>query len=222
MKRKLLNFVCFLLLGSTLSAQAELYVGGQAGWNTPQDLTNIQGIGSTAGITVSDLTPESGVVFGAKFGGYFPKRLNWLGGEIEVYHTDVDINSQPLTLSAPIIGLTVSGTSANFELAVTTVAVNILARYPHKTLQPYIGIGGGLNIARFTSDTGINETAYVPTVNALAGLKFFVTEKIAVFGEYKFNYGNWQFIDFLEWNYMTHMFLGGVSYHFDANSLHLF
>jgi len=223
MKRALLSFVCIFLLGSTISAQAELYVGGQIGWNAPQDLTNIQGIGDTSGVTVSDLTPENSVVFGAKFGGYLPrKNVNWLGGEIEVYHTDVEIKSQPVTISAPVVGLTVSGPSTNFDLGITTVAVNILARYPHETVQPYIGVGGGLNIARFRSDTGFSKTAAVPTLNAVAGLKFFVTEKIAIFGEYKFNYGNWQFLNTIEFDYLTNMFLGGMSYHFDANSLRLF
>lgn len=220
MKRTLLSFLCFLVLGSTASVQAEWYVGGQVGLNAPQDLTNIQGTGSASGIVLSDLELEKMVVFGAKFGGYFPENLNWLGGEIEVYHTDSDIKSQPATTSAPILGLSVSGTLPQSDLAITTVALNVLVRYPHETWQPYGGVGVGLNIARFSGGTAVSETAYLPTLNLLAGLKFFVTEEVAIFGEYKFNYGSsWEFEDnLIEWDYSTNMFLGGVSYHFDIKS----
>lgn len=218
-KTLLLLLICVLILGSTLSAQAEFYVGGQVGLNSPQDLTDIRGTGSASGITLSDLELENMVVFGAKFGGYFPKSLNWLGGEIEVYHTDSDIKQQPVTISAPILGLTASGTLPASDLAITTVAFNVLVRYPHQTWQPYAGVGAGLNVARLSGGTAISETAYLPSLNFLAGLKFFVTEQVSVFGEYKFNYGSgWEFEDnLLEFDYSTNMFLGGVSYHFDTN-----
>ncbi len=219
MKRTLSILIALLFVSSTLSAQAEFYVGGQVGLNSPLDLTNVQGTGAATGITLTDLEVDKMVVFGAKVGGYFPKSLNWLGGEIEVYHTDSDIKQQPVTISAPILGLTASGTLNAIDLAITTVAFNILVRYPHETWQPYAGVGGGLNVARLSGTGTVSETAYLPTLNFLAGLKFFVTEQVAVFGEYKFNYGSgWEFEDnSIEFDYSTNMFLGGVSYHFDTN-----
>ena len=219
MKRTVVSLLFFFVLASALSANAEFYVGGQVGFNAPRDLTDIQGTGAATGITLSDLDLENGVVFGGKFGGYFANSLNWLGGELEVYHTNSNIKQQQATISAPILGLSVSGTLPAADLAITTVAFNILVRYPHETWQPYAGIGGGINVARLSGGTTVSETAYLPSVNFLAGLKFFVTQHIAIFGEYKFNYGSsWEFEDnLMEVDYSTNMFLGGASYHFDLN-----
>lgn len=208
--------VSVIVVGSTVCAQAEWYVGGQVGLNTPQDLTDVRGTRSASGIVLSDLDLAEMIVFGAKFGGYLPNSLNWLGAEIDAYQTDSDISAQNVTISAPVLGLTVSDPISKVDLAVTTVALNLLVRYPHKTWQLSLGVGGGLNIARFGGGTAVNETALIPSLNAVAGLKYFFTDEVVVFGEYKMNYGSWSFDDnSIEVDYRTNMFLGGISYHFD-------
>ena len=204
-----------LLLCMTVSTQAEIYLGGQVGWNLPQDLSNVQGTGAGSGITLSDLELDEMVVFGGKFGGYLPSSVDWLGGEIEVYQTDSDIKQQQVTISAPILGINTSGTLNAIDLAITTVAFNLLVRYPGETFQPYAGVGAGINIARLSGGGVTRETSVDPTLNLLAGVRAFVTKSVALFGEYKHNRGTFEFSNNLvEGDYRTNMVLGGISYHF--------
>lgn len=208
--------LCAVLLASmTVSSNAELYLGGQVGWNLPQDFTDVQGTGPASGSTLSDLELDEMVVFGGKFGGYLPGSVDWLGGEVEVYQTDSDIKQQQVTISAPILGLNVSGNLNAIDLAITTVAFNLLVRYPGQTFQPYGGVGAGINIARLSGGGTTSETSLEPTLNLLAGVRAFVTKRVALFAEYKHNRGTFTFSDnFIEGNYRTNMVLGGLSYHF--------
>ena len=204
-----------LLVCMTVSTQAEIYLGGQVGWNLPQDFSNVQGTGAGSGITLSDLELDEMVVFGGKFGGYLPSSVDWLGGEIEVYQTDSDIKQQQVTISAPILGINTSGTLNAIDLAITTVAFNLLVRYPGEIFQPYAGVGAGINIARLSGGGVARETSVDPTLNLLAGVRAFVTKNVALFGEYKHNRGTFEFSNNLvEGDYRTNMVLGGISYHF--------
>ena len=202
-----------MILGIT--AQAELYVAGQVGANIPQDMTDVRGVEASSGVTVSDLDLDNQVVFGVKFGGYLPNSLNWLGFEGEYYHTDSDIKQQPATLSGPIPALSVNpGIVEETDIAVNTIALNALVRYPGERIQPYAGIGVGLNIFSIDAITGVSGNPFAPTLNLLAGVRGFVTDRIAAFFEYKHNRGSVEFPDVgFEADYRVNMFLGGVSYH---------
>lgn len=53
----------------------------------------------------------------------------------------------------------------------THFAVNVLARYPGTTFQPYIGVGGGVNVAGVseTANTYFGDVAVAPSLNLLGG-----------------------------------------------------
>ena len=82
--------------------------------------------------------------------------------------------------------------SAHF-IAVTTMA-NLLVRYPGQRFQPYVGVGGGWSSGyllrsdiqhgtdRVTGQVGTMTFAY----QFLAGLRGYVTQKVFVFGAYKY------------------------------------
>ena len=137
-----------LLLAATIMmvaaevSQAKMYIAGQVGYAAPSDLSDIKGTGSSAGTTWTDLALKSGLAYGMKIGGYFPGAANWLGLEFEGFYNQPDIKAQTATK-------TPGGTQQvdASRMRVAHFSVNLLARYPGETFQPYVGIGGGVNAA---------------------------------------------------------------------------
>jgi opacity protein-like surface antigen len=182
--------VCLLFVGTCFisPAAAEMYIAGQVGYAMPSKLSDIEGTGLLSGTTLSDLSLKNNVAYGLKIGGYFPSALNWLGLEFEGFYNQPDIKSQAATASSSSGVL--SGQFDATRLRVAHFAVNVLARYPGTTFQPYIGIGGGGNVAGLDENLNngtADDIAIAPSLNALAGVRIFLTEHIAVFGEYKYN-----------------------------------
>ena len=48
--------------------QAEMYVAGQGGVSFPNSFSNVEGVGSLAGLTFSDLSLHKSVMYGGKLG----------------------------------------------------------------------------------------------------------------------------------------------------------
>jgi hypothetical protein len=76
------------------------------------------------------------------------------------------------------------------EFGVDNLAVSLLFRYPiwattdlpHGRWYPYVGIGGGFQRARLSTQ-GYEETSYSPLFQGLVGVKFFLIKHVAIFGE---------------------------------------
>ena len=206
--------LCGMIIFPSLGS-AEMYIAGQVGYAAASDLSDVKGTGSNAGINFSNLALTNNVAYGLKIGGYFPKALNWLGVEFEGFYNQPDIKAQTITATGG--GTSMSAPGDATKLRVASFAVNVLARYPGTTFQPYIGIGGGANVAAVneTTNTYVSDVAIAPALNALAGLRIFVTEKIAFFGEYKYNMSTFKFSDNeFQANYHTNIFMAGLSFHF--------
>jgi opacity protein-like surface antigen len=158
------------------------------------------------------------LLYGAKVGHYF-NALPWLGLELDVYNTNPHIKQQATTLTIPGMG-TVTADSSGATARMTTLAFNILARYPGERLQPYAGAGLGIFFARFKDgETGESQSSTKPGLNILGGLRYKVTDHIGIFGEYKFNYVHLSFDptpSLLGFNsdFTSHNFVFGVGYHF--------
>jgi opacity protein-like surface antigen len=171
----------------------------------------------------------------------------WAGLELEAFTTTPDIKQQsvsytnqivsyrqflppvpppppqPQSLTCPSPPTCAAGVSfAEAKLRVTTVTLNAVVRYPGKIFQPYAGIGGGLfyfqasdlQVQNLTKTSGSD---LQPGLNAFGGLKVFVTEHIAVFGEYKYNRATIKRLDDvsgLKGDYSIMHLLGGIAYHF--------
>jgi opacity protein-like surface antigen len=189
------------MIGSVLchSTYAEVYIGGQAGVTLPQPLTGVERTDTTsvlfpAGTKFSDLSLKTSAMYGLKLGYYFDG-LPWLGIEGEVFNTNPHVKQQFITQTAPS-GTTISGITSGTYLSVLTVATNLLLRYPGATLQPYIGVGPGLFFARNHFSTSAGEASTSTTqvgLNALAGVRYLVTEHVAVFLEGKYNHAQLSF-----------------------------
>jgi opacity protein-like surface antigen len=206
----------FVSFCTTSLVSAEMYVAGQAGVNFADRINSVAGTGGQAGVQgpLADFDLQNSITYGGKI-GYFPGH-SWYGIEAEAFHTTPHIKSfddDPTTSSFD------PDTGAN--LRITTVGVNFIARYPGRTLQPYVGVGVGAAIARIGDSIVLRSDTDVATAwNVLVGLRAFVTSNIAIFTEYKYTGATFKFDQALppdagfSGNYRAQHILGGLSYHF--------
>ncbi len=210
---------CGLGLGMCLApnlARSEWYVAGTAGVNFADRINTIGGTGPQAGAPgpFVDYDLANSITYGGKV-GYFHGH-GWLGIEGEVLHTTPHIkgfDDDPRTASYdPDPGI---------HFGLTTVCANLIARYPGRTFQPYLGAGIGLAIARIGETATVQSDTDLATAwNLLAGLRGFVTPHIALFVEYKYTGASLQFDQAFgpdggfAGNYRAQYVMGGLSYHF--------
>lgn len=195
----------------------------------------------TQNFKTSDLSLKSSSLFGGK-GGYFfnDQDLPWLGVELDVFttnpsikaqtvSTDQDIRFTPKDLNNGACPLPIPNNACAFQervkstlpvtessLRLVTAAFNVVARYPGKVFQPYVGVGVGAFY--FTSSTGAFQgRQVVPGLNAIAGLKVLATEEWGFFLEGKYNRATLTNFDptyGLSGEYSAFNVVAGVAYHF--------
>lgn len=189
-----------LVIGIVLSTAtyAEVYIAGQAGVTFPQALSDVErtspGSGLPAGTKVSDLSLKTSMLYGLKL-GYYLESLPWLGIEGEVFNTNPHVKQQTQTLTLPS-GAVLSTNASGSLLSVLTLATNLMVRYPGASLQPYIGVGPGLFFARNHFSTAAGEASTATTqigLNALAGVRYLVTDHVALFLEGKYSHAQLNF-----------------------------
>jgi len=215
----------FLALGILLimstPAQAEMYVAGQFGVTFPNNVTNVEGVDSLAGLKFSDLSLHKSVMYGAKLGYYFDS-IKWLGIETEVFNTNPNLKQQSVTATGP--GGSASTTVAGQDIRVLTWApVNIVVRYQAGSFEPYAGVGMGVFFARIhDGQTGESSSSTKVGLNTQLGLRYRVTNHVSVFGEWKYNRASFNFSDStptaatggLKGDYRAHIIAFGLGYHF--------
>lgn len=211
----LLIVVCFpmTLLFGKATAHAEWYLSAQSGVVVPSSLSNVTVSSPTlaGGVTdarIADVNLESGAaLYGARVGHFFSGR-EWFGLETEVYSTQLNITQQTVVGGVP--GKVFADTMAGSHTQLTTWAVNAIVRSPSLVaeLEPYGGIGPAL----FFSSHGDTHTNI--GINLIAGARYFVTPKVALFGEFKYNRATIHFPG-IEGDYSAQIFVFGISMHFD-------
>ena len=83
-----------------------------------------------------------------------------------------------------------------------------------------MGAGLGLFFARASSAGSSASDNAAPGLNALAGVRYYITRGVAVFGEYKYNRVNLDFDNLggtgagLSGTYSVSHVVGGLSFHF--------
>ena len=164
---------------------------------------------------VGKLDLANNLAYGAKFGHYFDDRgFNWFGLEVDMYRSAPDVKQQNIPastnrfLSQKVVGA---------DLLVHSLAFNALVRvtgYQYK-VEPYAGLGIGLNMGNLSDGNFRPEASFAPSFNVLAGIKYFVTPKIAPFIEYKYNFAHFSFSrSNITADYRANLFMFGVAYHF--------
>jgi hypothetical protein len=203
----------------------------------------------TQNFKTSKISLENSPIFGAKAGFFLDDpSLKWLGFELDAFTTNRDFKQQTLqtnqdityspgslancqnfTTDCPETRVLNGQLSVNASLRVTAIALNVVARYPGTTFQPYVGIGGGAfyfsssgqdqrnSLGQITS-YGIDGRQVVPGLNAQAGLKVLATEEWGIFVEGKYNYATITNLDpagvGLSGTYNAFNAVAGVAYHF--------
>jgi opacity protein-like surface antigen len=164
---------------------------------------------------VGKLDLANNLAYGAKFGHYFDDRgFNWFGLEVDMYRSAPDVKQQNIPastnrfLSQKVVGA---------DLLVHSLAFNALVRvtgYQYK-VEPYAGLGIGLNMGNLSDGNFRPEASFAPSFNVLAGIKYFVTPKIAPFIEYKYNFAHFSFSrSNITADYRANLFMFGVAFHF--------
>ena len=191
----------------------------------------------TQNFKTSDISLENSPIFGAKAGFFLDDpSLKWLGFEVEAFTTKPDIKQQTLktdqdvTFSPGSLANCLAFTTdcpetrvhtgqlsvTDTSLRVSTIAANVVARYPGTVFQPYIGVGAGAFY--FSSSGQFDGHQVVPGLNTQLGLKVLATEEWGLFVEGKYNYATITNLDptgfGLSGTYNAFNVLAGVAYHF--------
>lgn len=165
---------------------------------------------------VGKLDLKSNIAYGAKFGHYFDDRgFNWFGLEVDMYRSQSNVKAQQLPRQGT--NLLLSGPIPGSDFLVHALAFNALVRvtgYQYK-VEPYAGLGIGLNMGNISDGNFRPEAAFAPSFNVLAGVKYYFTPKIAPFIEYKYNFAHFTFDrSNVTADYRANLFMFGVAYHF--------
>jgi opacity protein-like surface antigen len=208
------NSLSLSLSLTNLPAQAETYVAGQIGVNIPYDLSNTEW--SVGGATVggNDLSLQTSLVYGAKL-GYFFESMKWLGIETEVFNATPHLKQQNYTIGGTNLG-TVEGVNNRI---LTWAPINVVVRYQMGAFEPYAGVGLGVFFSRLSWD-GFSSSSTDVGLNTQLGLRYRVTNQVAVFGEWKFNRANISHDNLVgtgvnvSADYNAHNLVFGVGYHF--------
>jgi hypothetical protein len=180
---------------------SETYVAGFAGSTFDAKLTNMEGTGFLSALNRDDRDLKDSVVYGGKIGHFFSNRLDWLGVEMEAFNTTPHVeqngrvpgaNFRVTTLAFNLIGRLKLGCKTKTERTETRMEgpIRYETQYEREfcRVQPYGGVGLGVFFANLSNNGNSVSDNAVPGFNALGGLRLYITEHIAVFGEYKYNY----------------------------------
>lgn len=219
----------------------ETYVAGYGGVTFGSTTTGMDGRGSALGASIDDPSLANSAVYGIKMGYFHPGRLNWLGLEVEGFNSTPHIRESGglpgshlrlTTLAFNVIGRTKLGCrdrrddrradsrDASYWNADDYSALHDNARCP---MQVYGGVGLGLFFAETSNQFGRATDNARAGLNALAGMKYFFNEHLALFAEYKFNYVDLKFDQNqvvggptagLNGTYLINHVVGGLAFHF--------
>jgi opacity protein-like surface antigen len=187
------------------------------------------GFGTLNGVAFANRSLADSGVYGLKAGGFFPSSLSWFGVEAELFNTTPNVKQE--------------GSAQGSHLRVTTLAINAIARvqffctsivehtervtdrfeirYERQfcRLQPYAGVGLGINWLDMSNSTFSAHANFVPGLNVLGGIRYYFTEHIAMFTEYKYNRATFDFVGpsalgGFSGVYSVNHIVGGFSYHY--------
>ncbi|WP_447977165.1 outer membrane protein [Candidatus Nitrospira bockiana] len=209
-------------------------IAGFGGWSIPlqQDLT-VTDSDPTIGdnYTAKNLSLKHSPSLGLKATAWTSAvrdRLGIdLGLELDYMHfrptlKEQDADATGSDVDSPVVGVTTSRTRLRAHL----IALNVMVRwplgvspaFPHGRWYPYVGAGGGVQITRaIAAESGMSDTSTAALWQALAGVKFFVTRHVALFGEYKHTYADHAFTfgtSRQELTVQANHLLAGLAFHF--------
>ncbi|UVT20816.1 MAG: outer membrane beta-barrel protein [Nitrospira sp.] len=208
-------------------AQAEWYLAGQGGVAFGGNLKQLDEVpASGAGaVQYSNLALHASPLYGGKVGYYFDDPAwRWLGFEMEAYTSTQHIKQQGLEVTQRGVPPSSQVISDKTGRVTTWAPISMMVRYQIGPVEPYFGVGLSLSFLHFhdaATDTTTSSNANVGFIGK-AGLRWRVTEHLAVFGEWKYNQFSFSFDQFLlgsassggDGRYGSHIAVGGIGWHF--------
>jgi opacity protein-like surface antigen len=205
-----------------MKAYAESYVAGQIGVVLPLKATGESEVtGGSFGSGTSSTNPvfKDSVLGGARFGHFF-KSIPWFGLSTEVSYSTPNLAQQALNVtpsgSAPNQIVRLSGQS----MRTVIWSNNLEFRVPGVQVEPYGGIGLAVMFAHLQdATTGIGRSDTSPGLNVYVGGRYWATEHVTVFAEWKYNHiplsfdPNGSLVGFST-NFTTMNVVLGAGYHF--------
>jgi len=171
------------------TSDSETYVALYGGLTIPKSFQENR----VSSVNLTNLELARSPIYGAKLGMFLPGQDRWMGVETEFFYTNPHIKQQNISFSGTGVGCPgglpppCKDNFAGAHVRVATWAVNWILRYPGERFQPYIGAGPGIFWGRMSGvDLGTGSDTSLG-LNALAGIRLFLTKSFAVFGEYKYN-----------------------------------
>jgi opacity protein-like surface antigen len=202
-------------------AYAEFYVAGELGYALSDKVDSLTPMGTVTSLDTSEIKLKRAFAFGGKV-GYFMSFFRWLGVEAEGFTTtphfkEQTINGSPSRPIGPFPAQTLTGA----RLEVTTYALNVIARLPLDRFEPYVGIGPAIYHFNVKNDVAATTDSSTHLgLNALAGVRFFLTSQLAVFGEFKHSEAKVKAANLFSSNagaegtYSANLIFAGISFHF--------
>ncbi len=222
-QRSLLGFVlaCTPSLIWLPSSHAEWYVAGYGGVANPDNIGNasitqrFQRFGAVSAARVIDIDLQNSIAFGAK-AGYFFEQRKYLGLAADIYTATPNMKQQFVIVGTAPTRTNSSGTFATVvpgaHIRVTTLAFNVIARDANNQgFEPYGGAGPAFF---WTQSKDFPAEGQIRIgLSLIAGARFYLTDHLAPFGEFKLNTATISFGGF-SGNYSTQLYMFGLSYHF--------
>lgn len=233
-KVKSRSFVLIVLLGAVLLVPTpgftQVYIGVYVGSVIPHEADTSETL-TGSDLSISDTEFDLGPMFGGRL-GYWLEALNapFLGIEAEIYGGFPQIDGQILTVAGSTQVLIQEA-----DVDVLTVGLNALVRYPVGPIQPYGGVGVGiLNVGIDDIITTTPISIVTPGVSLIrsggstflstgddtavalqlmGGVRGFITDNVALFGEYKWVTAEVEFKD-VDFDYSASHVYGGIEFHF--------
>lgn len=218
MRSLVLGIMAVLLLVSVAPAQAEMYVAGYGGVQFPTGFDDVSGTGSINNAGFGNLALATTGVYGGKIGYFFPK-WDSFGIEAEVFVANPNLKHQTFQAAGQNTP-TGAALTNGAHLQLITPALNFIVRRPGERIQPYGGLGIAVVNATLSPPNVASSSDTEPALNLLIGLKGFVTDHVALFGEFKYNYAVVSFNNVgatnagVDGHLSLPMFVGGLSWHF--------
>ena len=168
-------------------AYAETYVAGQLGMTFPQALKHGEATQDQLnGFSIGDQPLKNSLMLGAKLGHYF-SRAKWIGIESGLSFANPHIKEGTLTLSNS--NGSASGTFGGVhQRMIIWDMATLMFRYPGYRLQPYVGIGPALFLAKLSGpDAPPGQSATMVGLNLEGGARYYMTRNWALFGEMQYH-----------------------------------
>lgn len=217
----------FLFMYVSHPAEAEWYVAAQGGAAFGGNLKHLdeEFASGNGALSYSNLALNTAPLYGGKVGYYLDDPgWQWLGVEMEAFTSTQHVKQQGFEVLQRGVPPSAQVISDKSGRVTTWAPINVMVRSQIGPVEPYCGVGLALSFLHLHDDATDITTSSNWNMSFIgkAGLRWRVTQHVAVFGEWKYNQFDFSFDRFLlgpaasggNGRYGSHIAVGGLGWHF--------